>query len=328
MPLFPAFTISLDFELFWGVRDHRTIENYGASILGARKAIPLLLNLFKEYEIHATWATVGFLFYDNKTTLQSDLPNKFPAYKNERYAPYPTIQTLGENELSDPYHFGLDLIKKIQSTPFQEISTHTYSHYYCLEEGQTIEEFNIDIAKAVEVAQKNGVEIKSIVFPRNQFNEDYLNVLKNHNIKIYRGNENSWLYEPRNREEENIYRRSLRLLDSYLNISGHHVHDIFKINEGSQFINLPSSRFLRPYSPKLKAFEGLKLNRIKKDMLAAAQENKAFHLWWHPHNFGSYTTENCAFLKSILEYYLVLKKKYDMASLNMEELANTIYEQK
>jgi peptidoglycan/xylan/chitin deacetylase (PgdA/CDA1 family) len=328
MPQSPAFTISLDFELFWGVRDHRTIENYGTSILGARKAIPLLLDLFREYEIHVTWATVGFLFYNNKIALQSDLPDKTPSYKNEVYSPYTATQKIEADEQSDPYHFGLSLIKKIQATPFQEISTHTYSHYYCLEEGQTIEEFKIDIRKAVEIAHKNGVEIKSIVFPRNQFNEDYLNVLKEYNIKIYRGNENSWLYEPRNREKEKVYRRLLRLLDSYVNISGHHVHDIFKINKGREFINIPSSRFLRPYSPKLKVLEGLKLNRIKKSMLAAALENKMFHLWWHPHNFGSYTAENHAFLKSILEYYLVLKKEYGMASLNMAELANTIYESK
>ena len=63
-------------------------------------------------------------------------------------------------------------------------------------------------------------------------------------------------------------------------------------------------------------------------MLAAAIENKVFHLWWHPHNFGSYTAENYAFLKSILQYYSILKKEYGMVSLNMAELANTINEQK
>jgi hypothetical protein len=31
-----AFVISLDFELFWGVRDKRTISGYGPNILGVR----------------------------------------------------------------------------------------------------------------------------------------------------------------------------------------------------------------------------------------------------------------------------------------------------
>jgi hypothetical protein len=34
-----AFVISLDFELLWRVRDKRTIADYGANILGVRRAI-------------------------------------------------------------------------------------------------------------------------------------------------------------------------------------------------------------------------------------------------------------------------------------------------
>ncbi len=53
--------ISLDFELNWGVHDVFTQEQYGENILGAREAIPKILDLFMEYDIHATWATVGML---------------------------------------------------------------------------------------------------------------------------------------------------------------------------------------------------------------------------------------------------------------------------
>src|SRR6187402_3567822 len=130
----PIFTISLDFELMWGVRDHRTIDDYGQNILGARKAIGEMLKLFDKYDIHVTWATVGLLFYDDKKTLLGDLPTKLPSYTKQVYSPYPSLDGIGENEQSDPYHFGLSLIKQIQAVPFQEISTHTYSHYYCLEE--------------------------------------------------------------------------------------------------------------------------------------------------------------------------------------------------
>jgi GAF domain-containing protein len=40
------FTISLDFELYWGVRDKVDLEAYRGSLLGAREAIPRLLDLF------------------------------------------------------------------------------------------------------------------------------------------------------------------------------------------------------------------------------------------------------------------------------------------
>ena len=57
--------ISLDFELFWGVLDCHTYDSYGKNVLGGRNAIPKLLELFKKYGVHATWATVGMMFADN-----------------------------------------------------------------------------------------------------------------------------------------------------------------------------------------------------------------------------------------------------------------------
>ena len=64
------FIISLDFELMWGVRDSKTIANYGASILGVRSALDRILEKFERYNIRATFAIVGFLFHENK-----DLPS-------------------------------------------------------------------------------------------------------------------------------------------------------------------------------------------------------------------------------------------------------------
>ena len=66
MPGYPFLTISIDFELFWGVRDVRTVRNYGDNILGVRQAIPAMLELFKECEVHATWATVGLVTFENR----------------------------------------------------------------------------------------------------------------------------------------------------------------------------------------------------------------------------------------------------------------------
>ena len=69
--------ISLDFELMWGVRDKRTISGYGKNIMGAREAIPQLLNLFGKYDIHATWAVVGFLFARSRKELEESQGPRF-----------------------------------------------------------------------------------------------------------------------------------------------------------------------------------------------------------------------------------------------------------
>jgi len=61
--------VSLDFELYWGVRDIYSLDQTRAKLLAARSAIPALLDLFVEYGVHATWATVGMLFAETREEL-------------------------------------------------------------------------------------------------------------------------------------------------------------------------------------------------------------------------------------------------------------------
>jgi hypothetical protein len=89
-------------------------------------------------------------------------------------------------------------------------------------------------------------------------------------------------------------------------------------------INIPSSRFLRPYDRKLEFIDWLRLRRIKKSMTHAAENNLMFHLWWHPHNFGINQLENFAFLEEILVHYRYLHEKYAFESYTMTELANEL----
>ena len=256
------FVISLDFELLWGVRDKRTIEQYGENIRGVHQAIPKFLETFDKYKVKATFATVGFLFFETKKELLSNLPSLLPHYKNGYFSPYNGhFEIVGENFEIDPYHFAPHLIKLIQKYPTQEIGSHTFSHYYCLENGQNSEDFRADMLHAKMLAGKYGIQLTSLVFPRNQFNEEYLQVCKEVGIICIRGNERSWLYEARNNEKESLFRRACRLIDAYINISGNNCYsDTYLSNKAP--VNIPSSRFLRPYSSKLKILDGLKLKRI------------------------------------------------------------------
>lgn len=68
--------VSLDFELFWGMLDVCPLEEYQDHVLGGKKAIPRLLELFRKHGIHATWATVGYLFAENYEELQRFFPAK------------------------------------------------------------------------------------------------------------------------------------------------------------------------------------------------------------------------------------------------------------
>jgi hypothetical protein len=318
------FVISLDFELMWGVRDNRTKEDYGPNILGAKFAINQMLDVFEKNSIKATFAIVGFLFHKDKLNLLESIPNLKPTYFEKKLSPYEDLQNLiGNDENDDPYYFGYSLFQKIKSKNIHEIATHTYCHYYCLEGGQTIEQFEEDLKWAISVAKLNDIEIKSIVFPRNQYNIEYLNICKRLGIDSFRGNEKSRIYESCNGEGQTLIGRALRLIDSYVNITGYHCYNLEMMKASSPF-NIPSSRFLRPYSDKLAFIDFLKFLRIKNAMTYAAKNNLMYHLWWHPHNFGSNCIENIKFLEKILKHYKFLNEKYKFQSITMEELSNKL----
>jgi len=321
------FFISLDFELYWGLRDKLPLEKYKNNLLHVHSVVPELLKLFREFDIHATWATVGFLFYESFERLRADLPIIKPMYKFNKFDPYNYINNVIQNENLEPYHFAASLIKKIISTPFQEIGTHTFSHYYCLEEGQNTDTFRYDLCAAKKIANEYNIKLESIVFPRNQYNYAYLNVCREEGITAYRKSL-SWKYKPVKAKDNLNFKRIIRFLDSYFNLSG---FNSYKIRECYKEypIGIPLSRFLYPYSDKFKILESIRLFRILSELTYAAKNGMIYHLCLHPHNFGNFTETNLKFFKKILLHFVKLRDKYKIESLTMSEFANqTIYAEK
>ena len=67
---------------------------------------------------------------------------------------------------------------------------------------------------AIQVGKEKGIPLTSLIFPRNQVNDTYLNLIKDLGIISYRGTEKSWLYQAKNFEQESSFRRALRLIDA------------------------------------------------------------------------------------------------------------------
>ncbi|MBP9080104.1 MAG: polysaccharide deacetylase family protein [Flavobacteriales bacterium] len=317
-----GFIISLDLELLWGVRDKRTVDSYGNSIRGGRTAIPRMLECFDQYEVKATFATVGLLFHRDRESMMAGLPTIRPTYVHGHLSPYNGhFDQVGVNEEADPYHFGHALLSRLLAHPGHEVGCHTFSHYYCLEAGQTPAQFEADMAAAVHAASRMGITLRSLVFPRNQYNPAYLNICRQFGIEAYRGNERSWAQVAKSSEEETLVRRGVRLLDTWINLTGHNCHPWPNVSAGLP-VNIPSSRFLRPWNKHTRWLEGLRLRRITKAMDHAACTGTLFHLWWHPHNFGRNLEENMAFLGKVLEHYGRLRGDQGMESLTMGEVAS------
>jgi peptidoglycan/xylan/chitin deacetylase (PgdA/CDA1 family) len=310
------FVISLDFELFWGVSDVHTIGSYGKNIEGSLTAIPRLLRLFRRYQIHATWATVGMVMCRDLSQWQQIRPSTHPAYTRTKCSTYSAAALA--SEYPDLF-FARPLVEQILATPDQELATHTYSHFYCGEHGATPEQFAADLACANQIGAELGVKYRSIVFPRNQVKKEYLPELSNAGIAVFRGNPEHWLYADGHCTPGGIAGRAVRFADTWVDLTGKHVG--FPARQGGA-VNLPASMFFRPWSRRLQHLEGLRLRRLKNGMSAAAHSGGVFHLWWHPHNFGLEAERNLETLELVLQHYQYLHDTLGMQSVCMGDFSS------
>jgi peptidoglycan/xylan/chitin deacetylase (PgdA/CDA1 family) len=335
MPSFPArvhkddcrgaLVISLDFELEWGVRDHCPADSpYRANLLGARRALPQLLDLFEEFGIAATWATVGFLFAESREELLQFAPSCRPSYRNPALDPF--AAEIGHSEADDPLHFAPSLIAEIRRRPLQEIGCHTFSHYYCLEPGGSIDGFKADLESALRLARRRDIRLTSLVFPRNQITAAALSLLPSLGFKVYRGGEQGWMYDVRPASRHQLHRRVGRFVDQYCAAPTRLV-DWKDVVESAELSNVRGSLFLRPSlrsHPRLNAF---RLLRIAHCMQHAAVNGQILHLWWHPHNFGVDTELNLSALRHLLMVFAECRDRFGFRSLSMAGAAYAAQEE-
>ncbi len=305
----------------WGVRYHMSIDSYGDAVLGGRAAIPEILKLFSRYEVEATWATVGLLFARTRKEMLDYLPDVLPEFTNTSLANYDAIKNdIGENENEDPHHFGRSLLDLVADTPGQEIATHTYAHYYCLEDGQSLNAFRADIRSAKAIAESAGHDLKSIVFPRNQYSADHVKVCAAEGINTFRGQPDVFTYRSVANRGVTPLVRGVRLLDSIMPVVPR--KDPLGPEHSAGAIDVKASRFLRPWKTRWPAYSKLHLNRIRSEMRTAAKQGRQFHLWWHPHNFGRNMRENLKQLEKILEEFARLRMSHGMQSVTMADAAH------
>ena len=128
---------------------------------------------------------------------------------------------MGESERVILYHFGLSLVRQILDCEGMELASHSFSHYYCTEAGQTEAQFKADLAASIAASERLAERPISIVFPRNQLNPDYLAACAAMGFKVFRGNDPVWMYQAMGRDPGRL-KRAARLLDTYCNLTGDH----------------------------------------------------------------------------------------------------------
>lgn len=320
-----ALVISLDFELHWGVRDRILLDDAErAVLLQARDGIPRILDLFEEYSVHATWAVVGLLFARSSEEAEAFRPHKEPHYRDARLNPY--REKIGKGEDDDPFHFAPRLIDQIAKRRGQEIASHSFSHYYCLEPGQTEEEFEADLKSAIAIAANAGYTLRSYVFPRNQVNPPYLAALRRSGILAYRGNEPIEVRKAGSfAEQRRPDKRIARLADTFMDLYGPlTVRRHGPVDGPLELLPIPASRYLRSYRPAFGLLEPCLLQRISNAMKYAAEHAEVFHLWWHPEDFAAHFNSSLRVLRSVLDQFAQFRARNGMVSLSMGDLAQQV----
>lgn len=311
------FTISLDFELLWGIFDKVGNEYSPRYFQNSREVIPDMLQVFYKNEIHATWATVGMLFAENEEEWAHYSPVQTPSYRKAKLSPYAFVKKYG---LTSQVHFAPDLIRLILDTPGQELGSHTYAHYYTLERGQSPEQFRMDLAAAQKISEeKFGIRMTSLVFPRNHINELYLPICLEAGYKQVRSNPKSWFWQETQHEE--LSKKWFRAADCFIPIGCRSSYPPNDLQHGEdEPLLIPASRILMPISKNNKLFSNVRLGRVKSEMEYAAKNNRIYHLWWHPHNFANDPIQAMVELDEIMVLFRHLKQKYGMQSMNMGEI--------
>ncbi|HYA68354.1 MAG TPA: hypothetical protein VED63_06450 [Acidimicrobiales bacterium] len=323
-PLTPgAMVVSLDFELHWGMRDHTPPTGpVAAELVRSRAIVAELADVFVERSIHVTWATVGFLFASRRDDLDSALPPIRPAYVRAELDPY--RETIGVDEDDDPVHLAGSLVRRLAASPGQEVASHTFSHFYSLEGGQDEAAWRSDLNAARAIAAADGIEVTSLVLPRNQWNPRYATATLECGFTCIRGPQPSLGNRPGGPQATLALRRAARLADTYVGIRPPPTTSWADVVDVSGLCNVPASAFLRPYSPTRRALEPLRRARLVAGLRDAARRGRIFHLWWHPHNFARHPGPNMDLLARLLDEFARLSESDGLRSLSMRDVTDVV----
>jgi len=299
----PVFTVSLDVELMWGMIHENTKAAKSCTNLlindpqNGRGAIAFLLNVFEKYGIPATWAIVGHLFLDSCKGEEGVAHKDMPRPKENWYSVDPSTGIH-----SAPLYYGSDIIEKVLASPIEhDIGYHSFSHPIFTECSREVAQAEIEIG--IKLAQRFGINLKSFVFPQNRVK--HVDILKKNGFQIYRGTtQRRW-----DSSQSLIKRRLSGGIDKMI------VSPVFPIWKGGIW-EIPGSMLF--YDPQIPSSL---LPRAKLGLARTIWENKAFHIFLHPHNLLAQPS-----LGKMLDNFLsTVAKKRDGGKLQVMTMAGLAY---
>jgi peptidoglycan/xylan/chitin deacetylase (PgdA/CDA1 family) len=300
-----SFVISLDFELAWGTRGRPAASKVGPYLGGARNAIREMLNLFEEFNVSATWATVGALLL-----AQPGAQRRHRMITASRFDDIPS-----GDHISAPNWYAEDILNRILNCPVpQEIGCHTLTHLYVNTQPEGRQELADELDLFLELFEELRLpRPRSFVFPKAY--QAHFSLLAERDFYSYRGPENRW-YE---NLPGTIPAAGIRLADSIAGLTPqvrrceHHSRNLWMI---------PASQF---YAPFMGVGRYVPLqSRVRKAVNGlnhAAKHGGVYHLWTHPFNMGYRTKELMLGFRQILDHAAKLRAAGHLKIQTMADLA-------
>jgi hypothetical protein len=308
------FLFSLDFELAIGRfdQDLRRKKMFSEDGSNERKTILRLIELFEEYNIVGTWATVGHLLYDKceycVVCPLMDWKGKYSSF-NDVY------------NTSNPLWYGRDIVEALLHKGIrQEIAFHGFSHKIFDEHLMSSKQAEIEVQEWLRVAERIGVIPHAVIFPRHVVG--HLDILRKAGIICYRGEpKRSWLIQNK------IFGRYIKAIDQILGLSNLPIFDLAN-NQDHGMVTLFSSQCFFDLNRRFELFldyfnlHNLRFRRIIRGIKYAADEKKMIHIWAHPCDFR--TEKDFIKLRHIFSAVTREVRLGRMRSVGMTEMAKII----
>lgn len=272
-----VFTLSLDTELAWGTRgDARYLEQYRST----RAVIRSILALCEKYNIRATWAVVGHLFFRTPEEFDRSI--------------YAVAEKIWYPDMKEPELWcGRDIVEKIRACAVpQEIGSHGFTHIMTDEAVCTAEVFRAELAAAQHGAREAGVTLASFVYPQNKV--AYLDDLAAAGFTVYRGVDPTWYARL-----PGVLKKIGHVIDNYLCIPPPSVTP----QTEDALVNVPGSYFYPHRDSWAKILPvSFRVCKARTGIRRAIETGRVFHLWFHPFNIASDPDALLAGLEEIFRF--------------------------
>ncbi len=273
-----TFVISIDVEMSWGAV-HHGLPHDEAPYVREREVVDRTLALMERYEIAATWAVVGHLF------LRECAPEGDRKHPDIVRPDYPWLSgdwydlDPASSLAASPTWYGPDLVDAIRSCGVpQEIGSHSFGHVIAGDPGCGPDAFRTDLAAARTLADAEGIELRSFVYPRNSVG--HLDLLAAAGFTAYRSP------TPQRFAAMPPWRRRVNaLVDAVWPLPSAAFSPVVR----DRLVDIPQTYLFDPGSKRARRFgTAVWTLAVRRRLRHAVRTSSLFHLWFHSHNLATH----------------------------------------